>query len=80
MSNEVRFNGTKKEFAELIGEDYVIASNLVAFLVSKGLAKKTGSRPAVGGKGKPADLFEVPLNVALTFGQVGETEASHVSS
>lgn len=62
-------NFTIKEFAAVIGEDYVVASSFVKILVSAGAAKAVGKRPAEGGKGKPNTVYEIEREVELELWQ-----------
>ena len=52
------FKGTVQEFADKLGIEYVIAINLLKFLVMKGVAVEDGKRYPVG-RGKPSTLFVV---------------------
>ena len=52
-------NLTVKQLAELIGEDYIVATSFMKVLVKIGAAKEVGKQSAAGGRGKPSSVFEV---------------------
>lgn len=55
-----------KEFAEKHEVDYATAQGVIKFLEAKGLATKVGTkRTSVTGKGKPTNIYEVPVAVLL---------------
>lgn len=53
---------TATQFAELHKVDYAVASGVLRFLQSKGIAT---SSPLKVGKGKPSMLYDVPCQVTL---------------
>ena len=57
--NTTSRNLTVKQLAELIGEDYLIATAFMKVLVKVGAAKEVGKQSAAGGRGKPSSVFEV---------------------
>ena len=50
-------NLTVKQLAELIGEDYIVATAFMKVLVKVGAAKEVGKQSS--GRGKPSSIFEV---------------------
>lgn len=58
---------TVKEFAEIIGEDYLVATGITKWLVNNEAVKVVGKVPAEGGRGKPNTLFEYPQKIDLDF-------------
>ena len=55
-----------KEFAESTGTDYIEAQGFIKFLVSQGIAKAAGVRKIDGQKGKPTNLYLVPMCIQMT--------------
>ena len=64
----MNYEVTTAQFAEMTGVEYASAQGMLKYLCEKGLAKKIGSVPAKGGKGKPSTLYSVPQRVELEFG------------
>jgi hypothetical protein len=58
---------TVKEFAMKHQVESGVANSVLQFLVKTGHAKLNGSIKAAGGKGKPANIFEVKSHVELEF-------------
>jgi hypothetical protein len=58
---------TIKQFSEKIGQDYMVTSNLVKFMVNKGLAKEVGKVVAEGQRGKSPSIFEIPDKLEISF-------------
>jgi predicted transcriptional regulator len=58
---------TIKQLAEKTGQDYLVVTGVVKFLVSKGLAKEVDKVKAEGGKGKPSIVYEIPEKAELSF-------------
>lgn len=54
---------TTGEFAERTGVDYQTAMGFLRFLKAAGSVTEVGTRPAVGGKGKPSTLLAIPVEV-----------------
>ncbi len=52
--------GSTTELAEKMGCEYAVASAVLKWLEQKGIAKKAGSRPNAGGRGKAATLYTIP--------------------
>ena len=46
-----------KGFSEKIGQDYMVASNVMKFLVNKGFAQEAGKLTVEGQKGKPSMII-----------------------
>lgn len=72
-------NFTIKEFAAVIGEDYIVASSFIKVLVGAGAAKEVGKRPAEGGKGKPSTVYEIDREIELELWQE-ENQTENVES
>lgn len=67
-SNDMVKNVTIHELAELLGEEYLVVSSLVKFMVKNGIAKEVGKRPnPAGQRGKPASIYEIPNEATLVF-------------
>lgn len=67
---------TIKEFANVIGEDYPVASALVGVMVKIGAAKEVGKRAMPAGvRGKPSTEYEIPQDLDLRFW--GENEVGN---
>ena len=60
-------NVTVKEFAELLGVDYLTASAFIKILVKNGVAKENGKMPSPGGKGKPSTIYAIENEATLVF-------------
>lgn len=59
---------TTKEFAEKTGVDQVVANSVLNFLVAKGQATLMAEkRKTSTGKGRAANVYEVPDTITLTF-------------
>ena len=58
---------TIKEFAELTGMEYAMASQVIALMVDVGQAKAVGKKPAEGGRGKPSVIYEIAAVASFQF-------------
>ena len=56
---------TTNQLAVKLGVDYQIAQGLVKLLLAKGLAVKVGKIPSPAGRGKPSDIWELPLSITI---------------
>lgn len=56
-----------KELAESANLDYLEAQGLVKALVKLGVAKENGKRKVEGAKGKPTNLYAIPMCIQLTI-------------
>jgi hypothetical protein len=56
-----------KELAESANLDYLEAQGLVKALVKLGVAKEAGKRKVEGAKGKPTNLYAIPMCIQLTL-------------
>jgi predicted ArsR family transcriptional regulator len=61
------FQTTIKELAARIGVDDLAAQGFVKFLVAKGVARLITTRKTATGKGKPANVYEIPNELKLTL-------------
>jgi predicted transcriptional regulator len=62
---------TVKQLSEKLGQDYLVTSNLVKFLVAKGLVKQVGKVQVEGKKGKPSFNYEFPEKVEISLWNSG---------
>jgi hypothetical protein len=58
---------SKKNLAEKYKLDYLTAQGLVSYLLATGNAKLVDKRKSPSGKGKPTEIFEIPVEVTLHF-------------
>lgn len=59
---------TINELAKVLGEEYLVVSSVIKFLVNLGAVKDVGSVPQPKGqRGKPSRLYELPQVVELQF-------------
>jgi hypothetical protein len=65
-------HATVKEFADIIGEDYLVATGITKWLVNNEVVKAVGKQSCPTGKGKPAIIFAYPQKVDLDFWPDGE--------
>ena len=59
------FKTSAKEFGEKNGVEYVVAQNFLKFLVAAGVATELPPLKIAGKKGKPTNMYEVPINITL---------------
>jgi len=58
---------TIKEFAEITGMEYAMASQVIALMVDVEQAKATGKKSIEGQRGKPSVTYEIPAVVSFQF-------------
>ncbi len=63
---ETKVTGTKQQFAKQWGCDALTANCLLNLFLEKCVAVKKG-KVATGGKGKPADVFEVSMFLTVNL-------------
>lgn len=59
-----------KELAEANDLDYLEAQGLIKSLVKLGIAKMTDPRKIPGAKGKPTNLYILPMCIQVTLSEV----------
>lgn len=59
------YRTSAKEFADKYGVDYPTAQGFIKYLVKRGVARQLEARKVVGQKGKPTNIYELPIDVQL---------------
>ena len=65
-----------KEFGEANGLEYLEAQGFIKTLVKLGHAKQSGSRKVEGQKGKPTNIYLLPIALHVNIWQEVKTEAA----
>jgi len=58
---------SKKDLADKYNLDYLTVQGLVSYLVATGHARVVDKRKSASGRGKPTEIFEIPIEVTLKF-------------
>jgi hypothetical protein len=68
---------TIKEFGEANGFDYLEAQGFIKTLVKLGVCKQVGSRKVEGQKGKPTNVYMLPIALHVNiYQETAKTEAA----
>lgn len=59
------YKTSAKEFAEKNGVDYPTAQGFIKYLVKCGVASSLPARKVEGQKGKPTNMYELPIEVRV---------------
>jgi predicted transcriptional regulator len=59
------YQTSAKEFAEKNDVDYATAQGFIKMLLKLGIAEQLQSRKVAGQKGKPTNIYEIPVEVKL---------------
>jgi len=59
------YRTSAKEFAEKTKVDYAVAQGFIKYLVSQGVAQEVEKRKVAGAKGKPTNIYELPIELRL---------------
>jgi hypothetical protein len=65
VNSLTHYKTSAKEFAELHKVDYATAQGFIKLLVAKGVAYEVSKRKVVGARGKPTNVYELPIKVEL---------------